>query len=143
MTTVYVFRHAEVVYPLDTQGRKLMYSSDTHISDTGREQLNSLMKILKNRGVIFDSVETSSYIRAVESAQILAHVFGLGEPVINSGLNDSYVQGWIGVPLSEQQELMDKGEDIYMNPQSEDQESYEHIAKRMIETFGDIANRNE
>lgn len=143
MTTVYVFRHAEVVYPLDTQGRKLMYPPDTHISVNGKKQFTSLMEILKNQGVVFDSVETSPYTRAVESAQILADVFGLKEPVINSGLSDPHIPGWIGLPLSMQQELMDKGEDIYMNPKSDDQEPYEQIAERMIEAFGDIVNKNE
>ncbi len=143
MTSVFIFRHAEVIYPLDKQGRKLMYPPETHISDTGKKQFTSLMETLRNRGVVFDLVETSPYTRAVESAQVLAEVFRLGESAINPGLSDSYVPGWIGVPLSKQQELMDKGEDIYLHPLSEDQEVYEQVAKRMTEAFQNIVKENE
>lgn len=143
MTNIYIIRHAEVEYPLDKQGRRLMYSPKTHISRRGKDQLIKFAQDLKHKGIKLDSIETSKYIRAKESAEILAGV--LGEPPIrlNSAFNDSHIPGYIGVPLSAQQELMDRGEDIYQNPRSSDQETKEQIAQRMVDGFYDLVKKNE
>lgn len=142
MTRVYLIRHAEVEYPLDAQGRRLMYPKGTHISQEGKDQLRTFAKALKNKGVTFDNIESSDYARALESAEILSEeLSGIVAP--NVAFSDSYVPGYIGIPLSMQQELMDKGEDIYDNPRSSDQETKEQIVKRMIEGFNDLVRRNE
>ncbi len=143
MTEIFVICHAEVIYPVDDQGRKLMYPPETHLSDEGRNQFRSFAMGLRNKGIELDLIETSPYVRAYESAIILASVFGIKEPVKNQNLIDSYIPGWIGIPLSEQQKLVDKGEDIYQYPRTENQESYEHIARRMFEEFRNIIRRND
>ena len=140
---IYIIRHAEVIYPYDTKGRKLMYPPETHISDEGKKQIKDFAQRLKDRGVFFDRIEMSPFTRAVESSKIIAKVVGTQEIVENQAFAESYVPGWIGVPLSEQQKLMDKGEDIYLNPRSDDQEKYEAIAERMLVGFSDLVRRNE
>lgn len=120
-----------------------MYPPETHISEEGRSQISKFALQLRERGVYFDRIETGPFTRCVESAQILADVLGTPELAENPSFTDSYVPGWFGVPLSEQQRLMDKGEDIYLNPRSDDQEKYEDIAKRMLEGFKDLVKRNE
>lgn len=143
MTKVYIIRHAEIEYPLDDQGRKLMYPPETHISQQGRDQFTRFAQILRDRGIRFDSIESSKHTRALETADILSRETN-GAPVIgNSAFADSHVPGYIGIPLSLQQELMDKGEDIYNNPRSTDQETKEQIAKRMVEGLTDLVRRNE
>lgn len=142
MTTVYIVRHAEVVYPQDEQGRRLMYPLNAPISNDGKNQLTGFARNLQERGIVFDSIETSPATRAVESAQILSNILG-GEITQNAAFTDSHVPGYIGIPISLQQELMDKGEDIYQNPRSSDQELYDEIAKRMLQGFNDLVKRNE
>jgi len=142
MTHVYIVRHAEVVYPLDKQGRKLMYPPETPLSQEGVDQFTKFAKQLKKNGVVLDGITTSPMTRATQTAQILADVFGLKGFNENPDFTDSYIPGWIGVPLSEQQKLMDKSTDIYQNPRSSDQEPYEHIAQRMLEGFQELVKSN-
>ena len=141
MTEVCIIRHAEVIYPVDDQGRKLMYPPETHLSDEGKKQFNFFAMSLRKNGIKIDLIETSPYVRANESAIILASVFGIKKPVINPNLVDSYIPGWIGIPLSEAQKLMDRGKDIYQHPRTPDQELYEHIAGRMVNAFRGIVDR--
>lgn len=142
-THVYVIRHAEVVSPYDNEGRKLMYRPETPISEEGKNQLTSFARNLRDKGVYFDRIETSPFTRATESAKTLADVLGTKEVVENPAFADSHIPGWFDIPLSEQQKLMDKGQDIYLNPRSDDQEKYEDIAERMLTGFNDLVKRNE
>jgi len=143
MTKVYIIRHAEIVYPLDEQGRKLMYPPETHISQEGRDQFTKFAKSLKDNGIRFDVIESSNHIRSIETAEILSGETGDVPIVKNPAFADSHIPGWIGVPLSAQQEIMDKGEDIYMHPRSPDQEVKEQIIRRMLGGFNDLVKRNE
>ncbi|MDO8659062.1 MAG: histidine phosphatase family protein [Candidatus Parcubacteria bacterium] len=142
MTTVYIVRHAEVVYPRDELGKKLMYPLSAPISSEGKNQLVDFARNLQERGIVFNNIETSPATRAVESAQILSNILG-GEIIPNAAFTDSHVPGYIGIPISLQQELMDKGEDIYQNPRSSDQEPYDAITKRMLQGFNDLVKKNE
>lgn len=143
MTTIYIIRHAEVEYEYDDQGRKLTYPPEIHISQEGRDQMNAFAQSLKAKGIAFDSIEASSYTRAVETAEILANTLGTKTIHENPLFVDSYIPGWYALPMSAQQELMDKGEDIYMHPRSDNQEPYGHIAERMMQGFTEVAKHNE
>lgn len=142
MTHIYIIRHAEVVYPLDQQGRKLMYPPETPLSQEGIDQFTKFAKQLKTNGVIIDVIKTSPHTRATQTAKILAEVLGVKEYKVEPAFSDSHIPGWIGVPLSEQQKLMDRGTDIYENPRSPDQEAYEHITQRMSEEFQLLVKEN-
>lgn len=143
MTKVYIIRHAEVIYPLNKQGERLMYPPETHISEEGKRQSENFAQILKRKGIKFDVLETSPYTRARETAEIFAAALGNPPIIPNKNFRDSDVSGWIGIPLREQQILMDNGEDIYDHPKSADQETREQITKRMIDSFNDLVRRNE
>lgn len=143
MTKVYIIRHAEVEYPLDEQGRRLMYPPETHISQEGRDQFTRFARNLRDNGIRFDIIESPDYTRALETADILSREMGEVPVVRNSSFTDSRVSGYVGLPLSLQQEIMDKGEDIYDHPLTPDQETREQIAKRMYEGFGDLVRRNQ
>ncbi|GEM_PF-935483 len=143
MTNIFIIRHGEVEYQFDSNGQKLMYRPETHLSDEGRTQLSSFANSLKDSGVKFDRLETSPFTRAVESSQIISRIFGGVEIVENHAFSDSHVPGWFDVPISVQHELMDHGEDIYLHPRSPDQEAYEHIAQRMLDGFNDVTKRCE
>lgn len=143
MTKVFIIRHAEVKYPLNEQGERLMYPPETHISEEGKRQTAILIEMLQENGVKLDLIETSQYTRAQETAEILAA--GLGNPpiLVNPAFNDSFIPGWIDIPLNEQQKLMEGGEDIYDHPHSHDQETREKIAQRMLAGFHDLVERNK
>lgn len=143
MTQVYIVRHAEVVYPVDEQERRLMYPPNTPISQEGVNQFTNFANQLKTNGVRLNKIFTSPFTRAVQTAQILADVLGVSGFEENKAFADSHVPGWVGVPLSEQQRLMDAGTDIYENPRSADQEPYEAIAARMVAGFWEIVETNE
>lgn len=142
-THVYVIRHAEVVYSYNEKQERLMYRPEVHISNEGKEQITKFAQQLKNCGIVFDKIETSPLTRAIESARIVSDIVGLQKPSINEAFSDSYIPGWFDVPLSEQQKLMDRGEDIYLNPRSDDQEKYDDIANRMFMGFKDLVKRNK
>lgn len=143
MTNIYIIRHAEVEYPLDDQGRRLTYPPETHISQEGRDQFTKFVRDLNDEAITFDVIESSDHTRALETAEILSNEIN-GPPIVrNSAFADSYVPGWIGIPLSVQQKLMDKGEDIYDHPRTPDQETREQITERMSNGFSDLVKRNE
>lgn len=143
MTKVYIIRHAEVEYPLDDQGKRLMYPPETRISQEGRDQFTRFARNLRDNGIMFDVIESGDYTRALETANILSQEMG-GTPVVrNPTFTDSRVPGYIGLPIRLQQEIMDRGEDIYDHPLTPDQETKEQIAKRMLEGFNDLVRRND
>ena len=143
MTNIFIIRHGEVGYQYDSNGRKLMYRPEVHLSDEGKVQLVSFANSLKDRGVKLDRIETSPFTRALESSRVLSQVFDDVEIVENPAFADSHVPGWFDLPISMQEELMSHGEDIYLNPRSSDQEAYEHIAQRMLDGFNEVAKRND
>lgn len=143
MTKVYIIRHAEAEYPLDDQGKRLMYPPEVHISQEGRDQFTRFARNLRDNGVVFDVIESGDYTRALETANILSREMGGTPVVINSTFTDSRIPGYIGLPMSLQQEIMDRGEDIYDHPLTSDQETKEQIAKRMLEGFNDLVRRND
>lgn len=143
MTTIYIIRHAEVVYPLDKDGNKLMYPTTVPISDEGRSQMTAFAQRLRDQGLTFDRIYTSPYARASQSAAILGSILNTSKVIEDKRLADPWIPGWIGTRFTEHQELMDKGRDIYMNPRSADQEPYEDVAKRAIATLYDIRDNNE
>ncbi len=143
MTKIYIIRHAEVLYTLDKDGNKLMYPTTCPISNEGITQVKSFAEQLKLQGVAFDKIYTSPYTRATQSATILKDILQIPILIEDGRFQDPWIPGWIGVPLYVQQQLAQKGEDIYMNPRSDDQEKYEDVATRAIEGLYDITDNNE
>ena len=69
---LYIIRHAIAVDP-GTPG----YESDSErpLTDKGRKKMRQIAKGLRNLGVQFDLILSSPYVRARETAEILAEVF--------------------------------------------------------------------
>ncbi len=143
MTTIYIIRHAEVIYPLDAEGNKLMYPTTCPISDEGRSQMTAFANKLHQQGITFDKIYTSPYTRAVQSAEVLQSILQAPEIIESRQLEDPWIPGWIGRRISEQQELMEQGQDIYMNPKSDDQEPYENVANRAAEALYAMRDENK
>lgn len=120
-----------------------MYSPETQLSEEGKQGIEKLAVDLKKKGVRFDCIETSPFVRAEQTAAILARVLGTEEIILNPAFQDPHIPGWIGVPYDEHLKLLAKGEDIFMHKRSEDQETYAQVIQRSHDGFKDLLRRNE
>lgn len=125
---IYLFRHGEIEYPLDEQGRKLVYPSETPLSALGILQIQKTSEELRKRQIIFEALFISPFKRAMQSAEIIASGLQVNKMVILPDLSDVNPNSWIGCPL---QECIDQTRgDIYSHPKSADQETLEHLIMR-------------
>jgi phosphohistidine phosphatase len=69
---LYVIRHAIAV---DEGTSEYESDSERPLTDKGRKKMRQIAKALRNLGVEFDLILSSPYVRARETAEILADVF--------------------------------------------------------------------
>lgn len=126
MLTTYLIRHADTIFPVNTQGKRLIYGSEAHLSELGREQMRSLRQRFQQEGVRLDVIFTSPYSRSVESAETLRE--GTGVPLqIEEELRDTNIPGWIGRPMDDLAEI---GGDLYKSPLTDDQDTLGTLISR-------------
>lgn len=132
MTTVYLIRHGELAYKTNERGQRMLYGPDVHLSEHGRNQMVSLARRLKKEGTHIDDIYTSPYVRALESAHILAREFGIPTVVPVDNLRDIDNSGAMGMTMDEV--LARKG-DFSSDSQVE---SLPHLADRMYDALHHI-----
>ena len=78
---LYVIRHAIAVDQADSG-----YESDSErpLTDKGRKKTRQIAKALRDLGVEFDLILSSPYVRACETAEILADVFKMKNKIVFS-----------------------------------------------------------
>ena len=78
---IYVVRHA-IAVEQGTPG----YESDSErpLTDKGRKKMRQIAKGLRNVGVEFDLILSSPYVRARETAEILADIFKMKKKIVYS-----------------------------------------------------------
>lgn len=78
---LYIIRHAIAVDEATSD-----YESDSErpLTDKGRKKMRQIAKALRNLGVEFDLILSSPYVRACETAEILADVFKMKKKIIFS-----------------------------------------------------------
>src|SRR5215207_9309159 len=78
---IYVVRHA-IAVEQGTPG----YESDSQrpLTDKGRRKMRQIARALRNLGVEFDLILSSPYVRARETAEILADVFKMKKKLVFS-----------------------------------------------------------
>ncbi|HSB02759.1 MAG TPA: phosphohistidine phosphatase SixA [Anaerolineales bacterium] len=78
---LYIIRHAIAVDEAITD-----YESDRErpLTDKGRRKMRQIAKALRNIGVEFDLILSSPYVRACETAEILADVFKMQKKIVFS-----------------------------------------------------------
>jgi phosphohistidine phosphatase len=78
---LYVIRHAIAVDEGTSE-----YESDSQrpLTDKGRKKMRQIAKALRNLGVEFDLILSSPYVRARETAEILAEVFKMKKKLVFS-----------------------------------------------------------
>ena len=78
---LYIIRHAIAVDQATSD-----YESDSErpLTDKGRKKMRQIAKALRNLGVEFDLILSSPYLRACETAEILADVFKMKKKLVFS-----------------------------------------------------------
>jgi phosphohistidine phosphatase len=78
---LYIVRHAIAVDEATSD-----YESDSErtLTDKGRRKMRQIAKALRSLGVEFDLILSSPYVRACETAEILADVFKMKKKVVLS-----------------------------------------------------------
>jgi len=78
---LYIIRHAIAVDEATSD-----YESDSErpLTDKGRKKMRQIAKALRNLGVEFDLILSSPYMRACETAEILADVFKMKKKIVFS-----------------------------------------------------------
>jgi phosphohistidine phosphatase len=78
---LYIIRHAIAVDEATSD-----YESDSErpLTDKGRKKMRQIAKALRNLGVEFDLILSSPYVRACETAEILADLFKMKDKVVFS-----------------------------------------------------------
>jgi phosphohistidine phosphatase len=78
---LYIIRHAIAV---DEGTSDYESDSERPLTDKGRKKMRQIAKSLRNLGVEFDLILSSPYVRARETAEILADVFKMKKKIVFS-----------------------------------------------------------
>jgi phosphohistidine phosphatase len=78
---LYISRHAIAVDPATSEHES---DSERPLTDKGRKKMRQIAKGLHNLGVEFDLILSSPYMRACETAEILADVFKMKKKLVFS-----------------------------------------------------------
>ncbi len=78
---LYIIRHAIAV---DEGTSEYESDSERPLTDKGRKKMREIAKGLRNLGVEFDVILSSPYVRARETAEILADVFKMKKKILFS-----------------------------------------------------------
>lgn len=130
ITNVYLIRHGDVEYPMDGQGRKLLYGPDASLSKEGIVQIEKLADHMIQNGASVQRIFTSPYKRAYQSAEILAQRFKITDLIVRNDLRDIVVPSVVGV-------LWDKVVKEEIQPSEED-ETFLQMSGRVWDEFDKI-----
>lgn len=132
MTTVYIIRHGELEYQVNSHGQRMLYGPDVPLSDFGKAQIAALAARMQKEGGVLTRIYTSPYRRAVESAMILAKVFGISDIKREYKLRDIDNSSAMNMTMDEVLARRgDFGADGHV-------ESIAHLTERMTNAFQSI-----
>jgi phosphohistidine phosphatase len=78
---LYIIRHAIAVDEVTSDSAS---DSERPLTDKGRKKMRQIAKALRHLGVEFDLILSSPYVRACETAEILADVFKMKNKILFS-----------------------------------------------------------
>ncbi|MFN8469818.1 MAG: histidine phosphatase family protein [Caldilineaceae bacterium] len=135
---IYLIRHGSPQYPIDSQGRKLIYGPTAGLTGEGMLQCERLARrILEREGAPLDVLVTSPYTRAEETAAILARVMGTNVVVKEDRLRDTR-SSWAGTLADDFMQTFYAGM-TFDDPRT--LESMEELGQRMKAAYDDIRIR--
>lgn len=138
-TTFFLMRHGDVE-PEYQEGIPVLYGPQAQLSREGSIRVENLARKLYDSSAEIDIIYASLALRALQTAAIVARVFGVTDVHSEPGLSETHLPGWIGVPLSEFQAI--RGDVFSVAPRSLDQETWQALGERVLQTYQRIRDQN-
>ncbi len=133
-TVVYLIRHSTPEHPMKA-GLQAMYGPQAPLTVPGRQKAEKLRSsIISREGKSFDSIYSSPFKRAFETASILAGDALRNKIVVIEGLRDTDSE-WPGTPMDELIPIAEAGQ-LFNDPRTH--ETIAEIARRMTTAFHQI-----
>lgn len=132
MKTIYLVRHGHIENPKD-----IFYDKDIPLSSVGAKEMIGIAEDIKKTGCTPERIISSPYLRARESAEIIAHVFGTQEVEFDEHLIDWQVGDWIGKPLEAFRQFAGFYNKPFI-PNFDGLETYDEMAKRVLPVMREL-----
>lgn len=130
ITTIYLIRHGDTEYPTDSSGQKLIYGPEAKLTEKGIQQMHALALRLREAGIQLNTIYTSPFVRARQSAEILARALDISHIIDREDLADIRGPHHIGLAWEKT---------INGNlPRFTNHETHEQLAARMLRVFYEI-----
>ncbi len=126
MKTLYLVRHGHIENP-----KNIFYGSAIPISSIGAKEMTAVANDIKSAHCTPDKIISSPYLRTRESAEIIAHIFGIQEVSFDERLIDWQVGDWIGQPLEDFRRFAGYYHQPF-KPNFDGLETYNEMADRVI-----------
>ena len=137
---VYLIRHGSPRYPVDQLGRKLVYGPAASLTDEGIVESKRLAgSILQREGAPFEILVTSPYMRAEQTAEILACVMGIDMVWKDNRLQDTR-STWEGSLVEDFMTMFYEGK-TFDDPHT--LETLEELGERMEAAYNEIMIQSE
>ncbi len=135
---VYLIRHGSPLYPLDQQGRRLIYGPTAGLTDEGMAESARLAhRIQQREGYPLDVFVTSPYTRAAQTAAILAREMGVNAVTQDDRLRDAR-STWEGILVDDFMKTFHEGK-TFDDPHT--LETLEELGERMQAAYYEIMTR--
>lgn len=135
MKTIYLVRHGHVENP-----DNIFYGSDAPLSAIGAKEMLAVANDIKTAGCSPEIIISSPYLRARESAEVIAQALGNKEVEFDKRLIEWQVGDWIGKPLEEFRKFVGYYNDPFI-PNLKGLETYSEMADRALEVINDMKKR--
>lgn len=132
---ILLIRHTEQEYPCNYEGKQLVATAETPLSQTGEKQAYLLADELSKLELVPDAIFFSPYLRTLQTAKILKESLGVLNFETVNDLREVDPNESEGHTLEELEAI---GSDVYAHPFGPNQETLEHLVARQAKAFGKI-----
>ena len=132
MKTIYLVRHGHIDNP-----DNVFYDENYPLSPIGAKEMIGIAEDIKAAKCIPRRIISSPYLRARESAETIAHIFGNPEVEFDKRLIDWQVGDWIGKSLEEFRRHAGYYNEPFV-PNFEKLETYSEMARRTLEVINEL-----
>lgn len=129
---VLLIRHADQEGPVDDQGRRLVSLPESPLSKLGEKQTHALARELEKNSLTPDGLYLSPYLRTVQTARLLQKDLDIVNLETVNDLREVDPNSGQGHTLEEMKSI---DGDIYSHPFNPNQETLEHLIKRVRSAF--------
>lgn len=137
MKTVYLIRHGKVENP-----NKIFYTADFPLGQQGAHQAQAIAKDIRDANCKPVRIVCSPYVRARETAEIIAQTIGSHEVKIDERLVEWQVGDWFGKPLDAFRVAAGYDQEVF-HLKLKDVEQFEEASARVIAVIQELLNSME